>query len=468
MASLLNIRATNFKRFDNITLNTFKPINLIYGENSSGKSSIIKSILTLKQTASHQNENEALSIQGDYVDLGTYKDFIKDHSTNNRLGLGVTFPGHGDPWINDEEITAIRYDFTYRHDKESGLAKLETIFISIITKEENYNNAFELRKNQRRDWYDLSISKEAISYYSDLYGKPKAAFNKKAKVKIDGKFQFTQLDAKNQTSHSKDKSLQYIIYDFERQLRWFTACFEHGVYYLAPLRNSPHRSYKRTSHKTHVGIRGEYTPSVIENIKNKNIDTGVSALETLQEWIDIVFPGYRIDTKPYDELVKINITKEGRTKKPLSDVGFGFSQVLPIMAQAAAMNAGALLIIEQPELHLHPKAQANFAKFLVSAAKRNICFLIETHSEHLLRGLQLEISKATLEGIEGISHNDISITYVPQEPDQPFEIGMNEFGELLNEWPEGFFDEAYNLSLQLIKNKIKITETTSDNIEKSE
>ncbi|MDX7723485.1 AAA family ATPase, partial [Aeromonas caviae] len=95
-----------------------------------------------------------------------------------------------------------------------------------------------------------------------------------------------------------------------------------------------------------------------------------------------------------DELVKIKLENNTlQSEDTITDVGFGFSQVLPILIQGALLNPNELLIIEQPELHLHPNAQFLFAQVLCSMANSGVKLLIETHSEHLLRGIQLEISK---------------------------------------------------------------------------
>lgn len=168
----------------------------------------------------------------------------------------------------------------------------------------------------------------------------------------------------------------------------------------------------------------------------------------------MLFPKRSIEVEDYEELVKLKVTRSGLADS-IQDVGFGFSQILPIIVQAAALTSGKTMIIEQPELHLHPSAQVAFSKFLVEASQIGIRFIIETHSEHILRGLQLAISENSIDSSKGITKNDLKVYYFPSEQDShAFEIAINDDGELIEGWPSGFFDESYNLTKKIISNKI--------------
>ncbi|MNF95631.1 hypothetical protein D3C85_1440440 [compost metagenome] len=88
-------------------------------------------------------------------------------------------------------------------------------------------------------------------------------------------------------------------------------------------------------------------------------------------------------------------------------------------------------------------------------ANYGIKLLIETHSEHLLRGIQVEISKHRIDNDIGISHNDFNIIYVNGKTKSIEKIHVNEFGEIISDWPSGFLDAAYNASVEIMKNKNK-------------
>ncbi|AXB06076.1 AAA family ATPase [Aeromonas caviae] len=183
-------------------------------------------------------------------------------------------------------------------------------------------------------------------------------------------------------------------------------CGMTDTYYLAPIRSSPLRSYKRSSHSKSIGISGAYTASVLANLQaaaSRGSTIEREKLEKFNTWLNIIFPNTKVKAQTIDELVKIKLENNKlQSEDTITDVGFGFSQVLPILIQGALLNPNELLIIEQPELHLHPNAQFLFAQVLCSMANGGVQLLIETHSEHLLRGIQLEISKHRIHSSKGI------------------------------------------------------------------
>lgn len=86
-------------------------------------------------------------------------------------------------------------------------------------------------------------------------------------------------------------------------------------------------------------------------------------------------------------------------------------------------------------------------------ANGGVQLLIETHSEHLLRGIQLEISKHRIHSSKGISHKDINIMYINENKKDINYIQVNEYGEITSNWPSGFLDAAYNATMEIMKNK---------------
>lgn len=147
----------------------------------------------------------------------------------------------------------------------------------------------------------------------------------------------------------------------------------------------------------------------------------------------------------YEVLVK---TDAQLAEVKLTDVGFGVSQVLPIIVECFYVPAGSIVIFEQPELHLHPRVQSELADLFVDAiaAKedgkpRNCQFIIESHSEHFLRRLQRRIAE------QALSTEDTALYFVQGDPEgaKIEELKVDEFGNIQN-WPEDFFgDEMADL-----------------------
>jgi predicted ATPase len=133
----------------------------------------------------------------------------------------------------------------------------------------------------------------------------------------------------------------------------------------------------------------------------------------------------------------------------LTDVGYGVSLQVPILFQAimSEVLGGETILLEQPEIHLHPKLQANFIETLIKYGQRNTYF-IETHSEHIVRKLQILIKNREY----NLSSNDISIHYFTKQ-DKKFLITshtIDEVGRLEPNFPPGFYDNSYTLARQLL------------------
>jgi predicted ATPase len=219
------------------------------------------------------------------------------------------------------------------------------------------------------------------------------------------------------------------------------------MHYLGPLRSYPARHYLISGgSKSSVGIRGEDTPQVIYRSSAVTRD--------INDWLTRFEIPYKLAIKPLGDEVTGEIVamhlKDTRSKVELapSDVGFGIGQLLPIIVQGL-VSEGRILCVEQPEIHLHPRLQAHLADYLIATSipltgqTRRVTnqWIVETHSESLVLRLQRRIR----EGV--ISPQHVSILYVRSLDDGASEIvrlRMDETGEFIDAWPDGFFEEAYN------------------------
>jgi predicted ATPase len=157
------------------------------------------------------------------------------------------------------------------------------------------------------------------------------------------------------------------------------------------------------------------------------------------------------------EIITVTLTDRNRVAISPSDVGFGIGQLLPILVEGT-VSLGKLICVEQPEIHLHPRMQAQIADFLIESAKLHRSssspqrpakqdidvggnqWVIETHSEALM----LRIKRRIKEGI--IPASFVSVIYV--EPtdhgSRVLPLRLDEEGEFVDEWPDGFFEEGFN------------------------
>lgn len=451
----------NFKKFKDQFVNLHAPITLLLGPNSSGKSSVIKSMLGLKQTVSPTNEHEVFAAQGDYVELGTYEDYAYMHDKNENIMIGLDIRDLSPPSHFKLHKEDLKYQIEYDYDAITDQARLQTIMV--------FNNnidtdslIFELsRKGTVRDGYWLDIGDKASEFLRKSFWLIPPSDSRKGlplSLKHIERFKFSPIKPKNNQYH--------FYHAFNELIIQLMNTLERDLFYLGPLRSSPARSYIRTSHRSAVGPKGEHTPSVFATLdkRQKKVTTGKEKSELkisydhLMRWTEILFPGKKVSTETNGELVKLKVSSFNnnsyRQIDSINDVGFGFSQIFPILVQIAVMPVNSTLIIEQPELHLHPAAQAKLAQIIVEGTNIGRRFIIETHSEHFVRGLQLSISEHRKGNKEGLSYDKLRMYFVPENGDMR-DMRINEWGELIDEWPSGFFDESYNLSYAMMINKME-------------
>jgi predicted ATPase len=127
----------------------------------------------------------------------------------------------------------------------------------------------------------------------------------------------------------------------------------------------------------------------------------------------------------------------------LADVGFGTSQLLPIIIEGLYAPEGALIVLEQPEIHLHPAAQAQLGDLLIDIAGQKKSLIVETHSEHLLGRIQTRIAEGDLK------ESDVAVYFFEPGPEgtQIKQVTMNADGQFEG-WPEGFFEEGFEEALK--------------------
>lgn len=197
----------------------------------------------------------------------------------------------------------------------------------------------------------------------------------------------------------------------------------------------------------HVGARGEYTINILANSINLNnvnekLYRGNDASSILQqtiEWLAYILDGAKIDIKGLDKessvlYMLLNNRNSSYSYKPIN-VGFGYSYVLPLIVTGLIAKSGDTVIIENPEAHLHPKAQSRITEFFAKVASCGVQVFIESHSEHILNGLRVCALNPEIE----ITTKDIAIQYF-NELFNPQKLDLDEKAKIKN-WPLGFFDQ---------------------------
>jgi predicted ATPase len=196
-----------------------------------------------------------------------------------------------------------------------------------------------------------------------------------------------------------------------------------------------------------VGPRGEHTLSVLYRVRAEPIreslvigDVPPTGLKQIEGRMALFFPGCRLDVQlvPQANAVTLGIRTSDDTgfHRPVH-VGFGLTQVLPIVVAAISARKQDILLIENPEVHLHPAGQALMGAFLAEVAASGTQVIVETHSDHVLNGIRRAVRAGTLHPEQALLH-----FFRPRggELDQVVSPTLDAAGNI-DAWPEGFFDQ---------------------------
>jgi predicted ATPase len=249
--------------------------------------------------------------------------------------------------------------------------------------------------------------------------------------------------------------------------------FLENIFYLGPLRAEPQNYNSSNESLQDVGYKGEYTAECyLVNSERELVDNDTAYLtengfefkkflenseidysSDCGEWVGKLvvswmrYIGVAEDIKIAGD-GELRVIQEGR-ERTLSNVGIGVSQVLPILVQCLVAEPGSTIIIEQPELHLHPKMQSRLADFFLAMSLFGRQLIIETHSEYIIDKLRLRIVQAPFDH----PINDKVAIYFAEKHNGASEfkrIKLNEFS-VMSEWPEGFFEESISLAEEIFR-----------------
>ncbi len=441
---LTNLSVTNFKGWRKSGEIRLAPLTVLFGTNSAGKTSIPQLLLLLKQTAESTDRMRALQL-GDsrtLVDLGTYEEAVYAHDVDQPVDINLSW-SLDEPLIaydplTDSEVrgSSIAFHVSVRADKRQQPI-VQSLSYTVPTDRETPLSV-KLERRNGGEKFDITIDGyKAIRHPGRAWPLPEPLRFYGFPDEATAYFQ--------NTAFLSDLALQ-----MERMLR--------SIYYVGPLREYPRRLYLWSGEvPDHVGVKGD---RAIESIlaagpraynfrpkqRTKTLDELVAERLQTMGLIDS-FEVKRLgkNRKEYEVLVRTN---EQLPQVKLTDVGFGVSQVLPVIVESFYVPKRSILIFEQPEIHLHPRVQAELADLFIDAIRaredgeaRNCQFIIESHSEHFLRRLQRRIAE------EELAPQDAALYFVQTGEDgaEIEELEVDLFGNILN-WPENFFgDEMADL-----------------------
>jgi predicted ATPase len=445
------IRIRNFKLWEDTGSIRMAPITLFFGINSSGKSSIGQFLMMLKQTVQSPDRKAVLYPGGrtSAVQLGSYQEMVSHRDATRNIEFEYTW--------NFPDVIKIK-------DPISGQSFAGEVL--------SFNGQVGLGD---RDQHSLTSNK--LKYR--LFGKDShevlaIGMTRRSESKSEYKVEADKYSLRRKQGRAWSPGAPVRFYGFPDEVVAYyqNADFVQGLNlrheklfqslsYLGPLRTKTERLYSWSGVEPEsVGYSGENTIAAILAARNRSISLGykrrakpfevIIALKLTEMGLIEDFKINAISDQRQEYEVKIR-AKGSEDWVDLPDVGFGISQVLPVLVQCFYAPHDSIILMEQPEIHLHPSAQAALADVMIDVinsrehgADRNIQLIIETHSEHFLRRLQRRIAEEVISETE-VSAYFANASQTPAEL-EPLEIDL--FGNILN-WPEDFFgDEMRDIAEQ--------------------
>ncbi|HCK29460.1 DUF3696 domain-containing protein [Acinetobacter ursingii] len=354
-------------------------INLFFGLNGRGKSSVLQSILLMGQSVLEMNSLMDLIISSNFLTLGDFNDIKSTLSDDNFVKFQFK--------TDVEKMESFSFEYTSNPKLlDRGLLK-----------------EFEL--NGVKSSEELISDEGAVSLSSD-----------------------------------NNKSINYK--DDSRILNVFK-----NIHYISADRIGPRLYVNKfgVGSLDKAGSKGENSINILSSYSGKLNEIFFidqvepqDLTELCQIWLNYIFDGARIKINNDSESVlslKINSKNSEKLYKSVN-VGFGYSYVLSIVLTCLLSKENDILIFENPEAHLHPKAQSRLTHLFARLVENKVQLFIESHSEHILNGLRV-----TLASQESKINNDMISSYFFNENFQVEKLNIDQKG-FINNWPKDFFDQT--------------------------
>ena len=357
---ITGLELKNFKCFGEMQIN-LKNVNIFTGVNGVGKSTVIQTLLLLRQSFLMDKENSRLYLNGKYVEMGNSQDVVYDKAQDDFVEINLTTSGR-------EKYT---YVFSYEQDADY----LTTVKKPSAMMAEGGNPLYG----------------DNFVYLSAYRIRPQERY---------GVISEKDLRTRN-FGNNGEFALQYL-----------------GVYGNEDVKN----------------------PCVVEEDEK-----GKSLINQVRIWLDRVSPGVAPHIKVMMDSRASELTfdfiegKEKTNSYKSINAGFGITYILPVIVALLSSREGDLIIIENPEAHIHPAGQRMLGELIARAGAGGAQIIVETHSDHIINGVRISVKE------KYISKDDVQVDYFFKDKGQSYRHTYQElqvFGDgKMSAWPTGFLDE---------------------------
>jgi predicted ATPase len=447
---LRRLRLKNFKAWRDTGTLELAPLTILFGANSSGKSSINHFLMMLRQTAQSPDRNSVFDFgdENAAVRLGSFRDIVFGHDVSNELEFDMVWDLPSTLLVRDPRSRErfggdrIRFHAVTRQPARSRTAQSEGFRYELIDHDQ-LSLAVSMKRDPNRPnrWRLEADRYELVRAQGRAWELPRPV-------------QFYGFPSEAIVYFQNSAFLSDLELEFEDRVL--------SISYLGPLRSPPEPLYNWSGNEPGgVGARGRDAIQAILAAAGRTLNwtpkaRTISFEAVIARWLKqmgLVHSFAVNEIAPERNQYEVRVKTHARAEDVrLTDVGFGISQVLPVIVQSFYAAPHSTVLIEQPEIHLHPAVQAKLADLFVAATtaredseERGVQLIVESHSEHLLRRLQRLIAE------EKITERQVALYFCYSGGSGGSVIDrleVDSYGNILN-WPPDFFgNELADVAVQ--------------------
>ncbi len=445
---LTQIAVAGYKSLSQEQSIEIRPLTILAGANSSGKSSIMQPLLLMKQTLEAPYDPGALLLNGPNVKFTSFDQLLSNVGKGKRAQsffVGVEVTSHQERYLTSDDDgpemevivpvdASIRIDFgkqspggfdvrqmVYNDDEQEG-----PITLRPGMSEEDIASVFP---EYIREQLKKELGKEANGFAKSLAAPLLMIGRERCYLRVE-------------VNPGSPQLFMFLpIWGGPPASEYFSP-FIREILHLPGLRGNPERAYPVTAVGTAFpGTFENYTASIIARWQMEKKEDKVAQLSADLERLGLT---WKVAAKRVnDTQVELQVGRLARADRNgardlvnIADVGFGVSQTLPVLVALHTAKPGQLVYLEQPEIHLHPRAQTEMAQILADAAKRGVRVVAETHSSLLLMGIQTLVAKGEL------SPELVKLHWFKRRNDGSTVVESADLDEAgaFGDWPEDFAD----------------------------
>lgn len=419
----------------------FTKLNIFAGRNNSGKSSALSALNVLAQTLEIKEiDGTPLLLNGQFDQLGTFIDVVHENIARRPLGIDIGFGRYN-----------LKLDFKYRSQRK----QIELLNFDLS---ERGNEVFSY--STRKDAYDININGKDISKVFPNFRKRKPRFINFWPVSVLDLSEIVKFDSNSDSEEERNnirdqyfkvtRNLSFALRELESNFEQFES--------VSAFRDRPQRTYLYSGETARrVGVTGSNAALMLAADEARRGSEKSNLADALSRWFRATGIAEGVFVKPLTSRhFEICVRSNDGSEHNICDVGFGCSQVLPVLIAGINLMSNEkssryrsnynTLVVQEPEIHLHPNAQAALGSFFVETARSGVQTFIETHSDNLI----LRVARHVAEG--DLKPSDVSIFWVDDSGENRIKkIQVNEQGGFSPEWPGGFFPQRHEETLAVAR-----------------